>query len=315
MRMLLKRAWLGVILACFSAGMGLAEPPRKTPNFELFVTDPEMAVVKLFDGKTGKFLRDFAIGNNLQDAQMMAWGPDGNLYVSVHWTVQCFDGKSGQFLKTFATHRDLNVCTGLAFGSDGKLYVASAWTRRILRFDAKTGAYLDVFVPNKDAGEPDIIPDMTLGPDGNIYLLSTPQGSRRGFIKRYNGKTGAFMGDFAGGNGLDAARRMTFGPDGNLYIVNDIGETAEVKRFDGKTGAFMDNFVPKGVGQLKPICTLAFAPDGDLYVTTSNPAGVKHFDGKTGRYLGDLVMGGSGDTKTIGNLLFRAIPPKPSKGK
>jgi DNA-binding beta-propeller fold protein YncE len=62
-------------------------------------------------------------------------------------------------------------------------------------------------------------------------------------VKRYNGKTGAFLGTFvaAGAGGLNGPTGLAFGPDGNLYVSSNA--TDEVLRYNGKTGAFIDTFI------------------------------------------------------------------------
>lgn len=57
-------------------------------------------------------------------------------------------------------------------------------------------------------------------------------------VLRYDGTTGAFLGVFTSGSGLDEPRGLAFGPDGNLYVNSSY--THSVLRFDGTTGAFID---------------------------------------------------------------------------
>jgi hypothetical protein len=70
-------------------------------------------------------------------------------------------------------------------------------------------------------------------------------------VKRFHGKTGAFMGDFV--SGLHGIQYMVFGPDGNLYIE----EGNRVQRYLGKTGVFLDEFVPTDSSGLS---SMAFRP-------------------------------------------------------
>src|SRR5262249_53191253 len=133
-------------------------------------------------------------------------------------------------------------------------------------------------------------------------------------ILRYDGTTGAFLGEFvAGGSGgLDYPAGLSFGPDGNLYVSSvALGEgNTAVLRFQGpsgrKPGAFIDTFVPPGSGGLLAPFALLFGPDGngdgrqDLYVAnnelvTGSSKGKEHtntvklYDGVTAAYLRDFV--------------------------
>src|SRR5260370_34762502 len=62
-------------------------------------------------------------------------------------------------------------------------------------------------------------------------------------IKRFDGITGAFLGNFVapGAGGLSTPGYFIFGPDGNLY-VSSIGNDS-VKRYNGTTGAYINDFV------------------------------------------------------------------------
>src|SRR6476660_4094540 len=83
-------------------------------------------------------------------------------------------------------------------------------------------------------------------------------------VLRYNGSTGALLGQFALVNNGYA---MTYGPDGNLYVAT----TSNVSRYDGQTGAFLNVFVPPTSNLLEPRPTdMTFCPDGNLYVSGTN---------------------------------------------
>ena len=125
---------------------------------------------------------------------------------------------------------------------------------------------------------------LAFGPDRNLYV-----GNRQNSdIRRYDGRTGAFLGAFvkASSGGLVEPGDFTFGPDGNLYVINGGSALApppnEVLRFNGKTGAPMSAFVKAGSGLSEPH-NLTFGPDGSLYV--GGPTGVLQFSGTTGAFI------------------------------
>jgi glucose/arabinose dehydrogenase len=66
---------------------------------------------------------------------------------------------------------------GLAIGPDGNLYVANFLGGNVLRYNGKTGEFIDVFVPGGTgaAGTPNQLglrrpTTVTFGPDGNLYV-------------------------------------------------------------------------------------------------------------------------------------------------
>ena len=82
-------------------------------------------------------------------------------------------------------------------------------------------------------------------------------------ILSFDASTGAFLGTFASGGGLDDPEGLTFGPDGNLYVTS---RTNNVLRYSGTTGAFLDVFASGG--GLEDPAGLVFGPDGNLYVSS-----------------------------------------------
>ncbi|WP_376696187.1 reprolysin-like metallopeptidase [Wenzhouxiangella sp. EGI_FJ10305] len=84
---------------------------------------------------------------------------------------------------------------------------------------------------------------------------------------------------------------LRVGPDGLLYLAN--GRADNILRFD-PDGGFVDEFVASGAGGLDFARDLAFAPGGDLYVTSHAGDAVLRFDGQTGEYVETVVEAGEG---------------------
>src|SRR5439155_731738 len=89
-----------------------------------------------------------------------------------------------------------------------------------------------------------------------------------GAVRRYNGTTGAYLGDFvpAGSGGLAFPVDLTFGPDGNLYVALDFDHS--VLRYNGTSGAFIGAFVPSGSAGLDIPQGLLFTPEQTSATTT-----------------------------------------------
>jgi len=106
-------------------------------------------------------------------------------------------------------------------------------------------------------------------------------------VLRYDPVSGAFLGVFASGGGLDNPVGLTFAPDGDLYVAS--GETDEVLRFDGTSGAFLGAF---GGGGLSAPRQLNFGPDGFLYVASGATNQILRFDAASGTFVGVFASGG-----------------------
>ena len=155
-----------------------------------------------------------------------------------------------------------------AYAEDGSLLIGSIvdFPGEVLRYDATTGEFIDVFVPPGSGGNFGACCPV-FGPDENLYLSSILGHS----VLRYNGATGEFIDEFvpAESGGLFIPIVAVFGPDGNLY-VGSVGNNS-ILRYDGSSGDFIDAFVPSGSGGLvgprvfvfKPKITICHRPPGD----------------------------------------------------
>lgn len=194
-----------------------------------------------FDRHSGAFVDKFAFGGGLNLPLGLAWGPDGNLLVSSYWSgsVLKYDGVTGAHIGTFASGGGLAGSHGLAYGPDGHLYVAGNLSQGVYRFNGLTGASLGLYSQGGGLTAPI---DLEWGSDGNLYVTSDVSVGR---VLRYQGGTGAFMGDFVvpGAGGLVRPQELQFGPGGALYVDNGVG--GRILRYDGQTGGFIDVFAPQ----------------------------------------------------------------------
>lgn len=251
----------GAPLGTFVSGGNLRGPVGIVfgPDGNLYVSSIDNGEVQRYSGTTGAFLNTvttdpfgvdptfgFALG-----PLGLAFGPDGNLYVSNDFTndVRRYNGTTFAFLGIFVS-AGLDSPTGLVFGPDDNLYVSSFNTSIVQRYNGRTGALMGTFATDGLAGPE----QLAFGPDGNLYVASFNTNS----VQRFNGTTGALLSDFvtAGAGGLNGPTGLAFGQDGNLYISSNASN--EVLRYNGTTGAFMDIFVP--AGRLLFPAFLTFAP-------------------------------------------------------
>jgi streptogramin lyase len=133
-------------------------------NNRLYVLYYNKATVETFDLTT---MASFGLlmpagspigSGGLYTPSAMAFGPDGNLYISGgtfggNLGVRRYNPTTGAFIDFFAnTGSDLYVPTGIAFGPDNNLYVATQNAANVMRFNFPTGTFTDFFVPSGGGG-------------------------------------------------------------------------------------------------------------------------------------------------------------------
>lgn len=213
-----------------AAGSPLAAPTDAVfgPNGNLYVASFNSGQVLQLDGQTGEYIAVFATGPGSGRVEMLEWGPDDNLYVTTGAanSVLRFDGQTGSPLPgelgkpgsaefVPAGSGGLADPHALTFGPDGNLYVSSMDDPRVVKFDGKTGAFLEQFVeddpitPQDESGGLNAPHGLAFGFDGNLYVCSF--GSNQ--VLRYNGTTGAFIDVFATDPSLQQPIQLLFTTD------------------------------------------------------------------------------------------------------
>ncbi len=240
----------------------------------------------------------------------LTFGPDGNIYTAVgtgagYNTVQRFDGSSGAFLDTFIKNDNadhpINGVRDIIF-RENYVYVASAYTHEVLRYDAITGAFVDVFVLAGAGGiaHPD---GMFFGPDSNndgvAELYVTGWTSHN--IVRYDGATGQPLGTFVtpGSGGLSYPFAMA--QRGTELFVTSAG-TNRILKYNVNTGAYL-GVAASGNGLDYPR-GITFGSDNLMYVSSGNNDRIMRF-AATGAFVDDYVPAGAGGMDNPRALRFR----------
>lgn len=216
----------------------------------------------------------------------------------------------------------------------------------ILRYDDKTGEFIDVFVPKGVIG----LSSGIAFKDGYLYAADQANNS----ILKFDGRTGnlvktllqfdtggphrpedivfgpdgdLYISGLAGGGvqrydfgtGLLSvvaqtnskgenllAAGLSFGSDGNLYISSVLNDNS-ILRYNPITG-IQDTFIPSTIAQPVPSGTV-FSPDGQsIYNGTFIGAPtIKQYDAVTGALIGDFVTASdNGGLQTSSRLRFGA---------
>ncbi|WP_043710640.1 hypothetical protein [Corallococcus macrosporus] len=207
-------AFIDIFVPAGSGGLGFPGGLIFGPDDNLYVADSFGGTnsVLRYDGTTGAFIDVFASGGGLLVPQKMAFDKKGNLFVvSILGNNVVRYDENGAFFPAAGQPGaifipDIDAVT-VAIGKDHKLYVGTTAGDDVLRFNARTGAFIDVFVEPGSGGLTDFV-DMEFGPDGNLYIPDFLPGT----VLRYSGKTGDFIDVFVGvGTGANAAT-LTFMP-------------------------------------------------------------------------------------------------------
>jgi hypothetical protein len=312
---------LFLLFMLLSSGMA---KPQTASSVDLFVGSlgnccpSDQSAVLRYNGVTGAFIDTFVspFSGGLDDPEGMAFGPDGNLYVSSFNTDEIlrYNGSTGAFIDSFIPSGSggLDGSQGLVFGSDGNLYVASWFTSSIMRYDGQSGAPLPspgnlgaIFATGGGLISPY---DLVFGPDGLLYV----SGAESNNIVRFDGLTGSPLGPFV--PSVPEPSGLTFGVDGNLYVSSGNFGT-EVLRFDGTTGSPSPSPSHSGAtfasgGGLDRPRGVRFGPDGNLYVSSFGSDEVLRYTGSTGAFIDAFIPASSGGLNGPRFLLFHSsFPP------
>lgn len=223
---------------------GLANPNSIDvgPDGDWYVASFGSGDVLHFNGLTGAPIEVFIPGGTegLDGPTCAKWGPDGLLYVSSHRTdeIMRFDS-TGAYVDTFIT-AGLGGLDGPDYiywrplgphQIDPNMYVISRNNDQVLRYNATTGNFVDVFIDGAANGLDR--PTSVIWHNGLVYV----DGFNSGNIQRYDQLTGAFVDEWQ--SSLPSPHRMEISPDnGLLYVL--AGDVNGVVRFDLETGNQVD---------------------------------------------------------------------------
>lgn len=259
----------------------------------LYVASMNNSEVLRYDATTGAPQGAFVASGSggLSNPSVIAFGPDGNLYVSSVGAgtrdVLRYDGTSGASLGTFvaAGSGGMGEPRGLSFDSGGNLYVVSVDNNSVLRFQgpagASPGAFIDAFIPSGEGGLN--YPLGLLFAAGSVYVSSI--GTNPG-VYQYSDPSVIGLGYFA-------VDYLTYsGPQNSGWINLDGG----IK--DVKTGLVWGiespNFGERNFSQSQSYAaSLAEGGFGDWRFPTENEMLAAHTNGGVGHIAGTFP--GDGD--------------------
>lgn len=210
----------GQYLGFFSSRYALDSPTKMKigPDGNFYVSQwgESKFNVAVFDGETGRFIREATNNASRMNVMGMAWDDQGRLYVahygdSFNGNVRRFDSE-GNAEKTVVSSSVLDGPVDIWFNEDGSLNVVD-WRRgRVDAFDLSTGEAVRNRASGMQRSE-----GWTLGPDGLLYVCDWQTGE----INRYDASSGEFVDTFIDDPGLVQPNSIKFSPPED--VSNDSG--------------------------------------------------------------------------------------------
>lgn len=192
----------------------------------------------------------------------------------VDHTVKEYDGTTGAFIRNAATQ--VGDPLDAIIGADGNLLVTDGQQNAIKRFDWATGTFLDIFASAVSPG------GMTIS-GSTVYVC---QGNPPQIVRSFDAVTGADVGSFIPtiGGGNPSPRDVKIA-NGRLYAA--YWNLGTIEMFDVTTRQSLGLLFAPGTGGLATPGSMAFGPDGNLYVAYGYF--VNRYHPTTGAFLGQFV--------------------------
>jgi sugar lactone lactonase YvrE len=191
-------------------------------------------------------------GSGIVNATSMAFGPDGQLYVSSRFEGAVYRLNDSGVSEQVAS--DLGVSCGLAFDQDGGLYVGDR-SGTIFRVSHGRATVFATVPPSvaafhlaMSAEQELFVTAPTLNPYDHIYRIN-----RQGEVHTIASPLGRPQG-------------LAFAPDGTLHVVEALAGASGVYRFSRLDVA------PERVVSAATLVGLAFGPRGELVVASNESA-------------------------------------------
>jgi len=222
----------------------------------IYVTDPGIACIHIFDLKRKKYSRICEIGGeNLLSPIGITVNANGEIFISdsILKNVFVFD-KAGKYLRSVVPPEGFIRPTGIAIDED-RIYVVDTHKHQVSVFLQSSGAYLFSFGrPGSDKGEFNYPTNVWIGRDNRIYIMDSMN-----FRVQVFNKNGEFLYTFGklgdGSGNFSKPKGIAVDSDGNIYITDAHFDNVQIFDKDGKFLLWVGNsgrkngefFLPAGI--------------------------------------------------------------------
>lgn len=215
-------------------------------NGNLYSLNQTGSVVGAFHGQTGFPLTNLITAPSGTYIGAFAISPTGILHAAIvdrmtaATRINQYDSVTGNLLGTWVPSETSGLQGGFlrfVFGPDDDLFVTNG--NKIMRYRGSDGTPLGSFIMPGNGGLQTAL-DILFAP-GDRLLVSGITGGSNDRILQFDSNSGAFLGNFASGNGLSTPFGMAIGPNNRLYVASTIGD--HIDRFNLDDGSFVDTFV------------------------------------------------------------------------
>jgi DNA-binding beta-propeller fold protein YncE len=260
---------------------------------DVLVSSLQSGEIRRYDAETGAEKGVLIAG--LPQPAGLAFGPDRQLYVTLmnSGTILKINATTGELLGTFVfDHPDTpedetggsRGARSLVFAPDGKLYVPLGnGVNRIVRYDAHTGAFLDVFAQHPGMRGPS---SLAFGPDGNLYVAAALSNA----VYVFRGSDGVFLRQFTCGDSNRNLTGILFTDNGELLATAT--DAGTIQRYDPINGTCLGPFGSGGYEV--PISVIYSADRASLLLVTLLSNQVLKLDPATGTRTGTLISSTAG---------------------
>jgi WD40 repeat protein len=254
-----------------------------------------------FDGETGTFLGQFAVGDSVSDPRDIVPVPPDGATLNINNgddRILTYNSQTGDFLGEFAFLDGLNP-GGSVFAPNGNYLVGARTSGSIVEFDRETGQFLRNFIA---PGQVTFPRGFDFGADGKFFYLGNGadpvSGDGGGSIVQFDGTTGDVINPNFINDPNFSPLDVAIAPDNSLFVSSefpfgDANSVGTVRRYDSNTGELLQVFDAGLDEEGQPLLSqprgIGFGPDGNLYVSSTGTDSVVRFNQTTGQYVDTFV--------------------------